>query len=296
MLFSVIIATYDRAKFIEATLESVRAQEFKDYETIVVDDGSTDETMSLLQEHPWVRVLRQKNKGSGAARNYGASQARGEYIAFLDSDDIWFPWTLATYATVIHDYNDPAIVSAGLVEFSDQSEVPLIKEDRLRVDDYLDYLSASRAGYFVGAGMSVLKRDEFLRVGGYIHRRTNAEDHDLILRLGLAPGFVRILRPITLAWRRHAQSATADLARSVEGSSWLIEQERRGNYPGGALRIGERRRNILQHVCPVALECLRKNMRRDAWELYRATFCWHIALRRWKFLIGFPVRACVARQ
>src|SRR5947209_1378099 len=158
MLFSVIIATYNRAKFLQATLESVRLQEFKDYETIVVDDGSTDETLSVLKEHPWVRVLRQKNKGPGAARNYGASQARAEYIAFLDSDDLWFPWTLDVFARLIREKQAPSILSGRLLEFRHESEVVFAREESVRAAAFADYLAASSGGYFVGAGMAVVKR------------------------------------------------------------------------------------------------------------------------------------------
>src|SRR5438876_11839154 len=112
MLFSVIIATYNRARYIRATLDSLQAQEFTDYETIVVDDGSTVETMSILQRHRWIRVLREDNKGPGAACNYGASQASGEYIAFLDCDDIWVTWTLLTFSKAIEKYHNPAVIAA----------------------------------------------------------------------------------------------------------------------------------------------------------------------------------------
>src|SRR5438874_12421395 len=98
MLFSVIIATYNRARYIRATLDSLQAQEFTDYETIVVDDGSTDGTMSILQRHRWIRVLRQNNKGPGAARNYGVSQASGGSAPFFGSAAFGFPWTPPLFA------------------------------------------------------------------------------------------------------------------------------------------------------------------------------------------------------
>src|SRR2546430_16468208 len=101
MLFSVIIATYNRARYIRATLDSLQAQEFTDYKTIVVDDGSTDQTMSILQRHRRIRALRQNNKGPGAPRTYGVSQATGGDIAFLDSDDICAPWTLSPFAQAL---------------------------------------------------------------------------------------------------------------------------------------------------------------------------------------------------
>src|SRR5947209_429690 len=100
-LFSVVIPTYNRAAYLRQTLASVLTQECQDFEIIVVDDGSTDATPVVLESFGGkLRVFHQKNQGPGAARNLGASNAGGEYIAFLDSDDVWFPWTLSTYARI----------------------------------------------------------------------------------------------------------------------------------------------------------------------------------------------------
>ncbi len=86
--FSVIIPTYNRAHTLPRAIESVLAQSFKDYELIVVDDGSSDETAKILERYP-IRVIRQPNSGVSAARNRGIEAARGQIIALLDSDDEW---------------------------------------------------------------------------------------------------------------------------------------------------------------------------------------------------------------
>src|SRR3546814_65596 len=108
--FSVVIPTYNRKKFIGTTLKSILAQQCTDYEIIVVDDGSTDGTRESLASYgSSVRILEQPNYGPGAARNLGLGEARGDYVAFLDSDDIWFPWTLETFATLITKHDSPSI-------------------------------------------------------------------------------------------------------------------------------------------------------------------------------------------
>ena len=143
--------------------------------------------------------------------------------------------------------------------------------------------------------MAVLKREELLRVGGFAEKRINAEDHDLVLRMGAVQGFVQITQPITLGWRRHASSETKNFRQSYEGTGYLIEQERRGAYAGGMDRSRERWQILTRHIRPVALECLRHGMRREAWELYRASFRWHAQLGRWKYLAGFPLKALLSR-
>jgi len=93
---SVVIPTFNCERYLEQTVESVLAQTYTDYEVIVVDDGSTDGTPSLLARYGQaVHYIRQANQGASAARNLAMSQARGELIAYLDADDLWMPEKLA---------------------------------------------------------------------------------------------------------------------------------------------------------------------------------------------------------
>lgn len=93
---SIILPTYNRARFLPQAIESIRSQEFNDWELIIVDDGSTDGTAELLSkltaliEQP-VRCIRQENQGAFAGRNTGLDYSAGKYIAFFDSDDVWLP-------------------------------------------------------------------------------------------------------------------------------------------------------------------------------------------------------------
>jgi len=292
--FSIVIPTYNRATLLARTLESVLKQAFLDYEIIVVDDGSNDGTMESLQKYVTARrlkLLMQSNKGAGAARNLGAAKAKGDYLAFLDSDDLWFPWTLASFVELIRKYDRPAVLASRLMNFVNEKELEFAHQKPAEAKAFSDYLSSSRAGYFVGAGMSVLRREEFLKSGGFTEKRINAEDHDLILRMGEARGFVQVLEPVTLGLRNHSDSASTNVRKSYEGNLYLINQEHSGSYPGGKRRSRARCEIITRHVRPVTLECLRQRMHREAWQLYRSTFVWHVQQGRWKYLAGFPLRA-----
>ncbi len=96
--FSIIIPTYNRAKSVTDTLESCFTQTFTDFEIVVVDDGSKDNTVEVLQsvDDARLKIVTQANAGPAAARNTGMDNASGDYIAFLDSDDMWYPEFLAT--------------------------------------------------------------------------------------------------------------------------------------------------------------------------------------------------------
>lgn len=105
--FSIVIPTYNRAALITATLDSVLAQQHDDFEVIVVDDGSTDETGEVVRrnyaEDERVRYIRQANAERGAARNRGLKEARAAYVVFFDSDDVMRPAHLSTLASVIDE-------------------------------------------------------------------------------------------------------------------------------------------------------------------------------------------------
>jgi len=208
-LFSIIIPTYNRRELLLQALASVWMQTFTDYEVLVVDDGSTDGTWEELQAlGSRVCALHQQNAGPGAARNLGAQHATGDYLALLDSDDLWFPWTLNFFTELIRCHEGPSVLSAKVMEFTDVSDLARVCQTPVKAKAFADYFMSHQSGFFVGAGMAVLKREAFLRVGGFTDQRINAEDHDLILRLGTATGFIQVISPVTLGWRRHPGSAT----------------------------------------------------------------------------------------
>jgi glycosyltransferase involved in cell wall biosynthesis len=117
-LVSVVIATYNSARFIGQALKSVLSQTYDRYEVIVVDDGSTDNTQEVLREfEAWIQYLYQENHGPSAARNAGIRLAKGDYICFLDADDQWSPNKLESQLAFLEDHSN-----IGLV-FSDEEEI-----------------------------------------------------------------------------------------------------------------------------------------------------------------------------
>lgn len=284
-MFSVIIPSFNRRDYLLQCVESVAQQRLNPLEVIVVDDGSTDGTFEVLASMEGVTVLQQQNAGPGAARNRGAAAARGEYLAFLDSDDLWFPWTLEAVATLIARHDRPALMFLRFVEFG-INDPEMVVEAAAEGIGFADLLAAAREGVFAGAGMMVVERAAFLAAGGFAEDRLNAEDHDLALRLGSARGFVQLLAPVALAHRLHGSNETQDLEKSLRGLERLVAAERRGGYPGGPARRADRWALITLHTRPVVLEALRRGDLAGALRLYCATFRWNLALGRVTFLVG----------
>ncbi len=287
-LFSVVIPAFNRAATLRETLESVVQQRCRDFECIVVDDGSQDATCRVAEQFNFVRLIRQPNSGPGAARNHGVLHSRGRYIAFLDSDDLWFPWSLAVIAQAIESSAFPAIVSASILEFSSNDVLANLCQTESQTQLYNDFLLAqSESDCFVGAGMTIVRRDVFDRVGGYTQKITNCEDHDFMLRAGLEHGFVRVVSPVILAWRRHDGSTTRQLERTIAGVRFLIESEKRGDYPGGTERARQRQSFITARTRPVILECAKLNRRRESLQLFMEILRWNVRLMRWRFLAAY---------
>jgi glycosyltransferase involved in cell wall biosynthesis len=284
--FSVIVPTYNRLNLLTKAIESIRNQTYDGYEIIVVDDGSTDGTPDYLatagNEVKW---LRQENKGPAAARNLGAAKATGAYLAFLDSDDVWLPWVLATLHEVILQHKEPSLICVRTMEF--EGSMPDIPRNEFMTESSRDFLETACSPSFVGSGALVVKRSVFERIGGFDERITVGEDLDFFLRAGLESGFVRIVSPIMLAYRRHMTNVSTSPLALYFGAVQSLQKEFQGQYPGGQARRAQRWNILTRMARPIALSCLEYGLHGEAWRLYSQTFIMNLKLLRLRFLGGF---------
>ena len=182
-LISVVIPTHDRRDLVREAVASVLAQGFTDFELIVVDDGSGDDTVEVLGrsfDDPRLSLLRQDNAGASAARNRGAGRARGKWLAFLDSDDTWLPEKL----------------EAQLAALTGRPEVPACYTEEVwyRNGRWANprKVHAKHSGWIfehclplciISPSSILMKRDVFLSLGGFDETLPACEDYDLWLRL-----------------------------------------------------------------------------------------------------------------
>jgi glycosyltransferase involved in cell wall biosynthesis len=259
-----------------------------------------DGTDALLARYAGrITVVRGEVSGPGATRNLGIAQARGEYVAFLDSDDLWFPWTLATYAEAVRKFDSPSFLAGAPFVFQDETLVRAIAQTPLRAERFADYLASGSQWRWFSASSFVLRAEAVRAVGGFSTEWINSDDADLALRLGQAPGFVDIQAPATFAYRDHAGSLKSMTDVSFRSLDYMIVQEKSGSYPGGTARRRERLEILTRHVRPFTLECLRVGAVTQGWNVYRRTFAWHVAMRRASYLCAFPVLAairCIQRK
>jgi glycosyltransferase involved in cell wall biosynthesis len=178
---SVIIPTYNRAWIIKEAVDSVLAQDYKDFELIVVDDGSTDNTSDVLASYGEdVRVLFQENKGVSAARNRGVAEASGQFVAFLDSDDLWLPKKLSVQAEFFNKTPDALICQTEEVWIRNGIRVNPKKRHKKPSGIIFE---PSLALCLVSPSAVMIRRDVLDREGGFDETLTVCEDYDLWLRL-----------------------------------------------------------------------------------------------------------------
>lgn len=210
---SVILPSYNRDHLLDRAISSVTAQTFSDFELIIVDDASTDETCAIVQAYAdeRIRYLRsEQRRGAAAARNLGINAASGEFIAFLDSDDEWLPEKLQLQVEAFDGLADDVAV---VYSARQQSGAP-DPTDREKLSG--DILERLLVGNFIGTGQ-VLVRSECLRtVGGFDELLPSAHDWDLWIRLSESYHF-RYVDEVVCVYHLQPDSISYNPAAKVLG-------------------------------------------------------------------------------
>ena len=181
-LVSVIIPTFNRGYCLEESIRSVLEQSFIDFELVVVDDGSTDNTSELVRRFPAVKLIRleEKNRGVSFARNRGVVEAQGDWVGFLDSDDLWEQGKLATQVKWIERHPDLQIVYTDEIWIRNGVRVNPMNKHRKYSGDIFRYCLP----LCIVSPSSVLLRAKVLsEVGGFDESMPVCEDYDLWLRV-----------------------------------------------------------------------------------------------------------------
>lgn len=232
---SVIIPVYNRERYIKQALDSVLAQTYANFEVIAIDDGSSDSSLAILNEyqrlHPdKIRVLVQKNAGPSVARNNGIMAARGEYIAFLDSDDYWAANKLEKQLALFEKHSNVAFVYSG---YSLIDEMGNVFEERRPEPDFQGnihdklWLEAN----IISGGTLLVQREKLMRIGLFDIDLRGAENLDLRLRLS-AHGDVYFAEDLLYFYRIHRESLTANLENMDKFNLVLLDKH---FGPGGVI-------------------------------------------------------------
>lgn len=226
---SVIIPTYNRAYLVGRAIQSVLNQTYQGFEIIVVDDGSTDNTEEIIRNlnDPRIYYIRhEKNRGGSAARNTGIRAARGEYIAFLDSDDEWLPGMLSCQMQVI--LNAPrqiGVVYSAYWSFNREGTVKVYWPRTGTVPEKNRFRENIYKQNFAITSSALIKR-EFLDIaGGFDEKLPRLQDWELWMRLSEHCQFVFIDKPLVNKYSPINRIADDTIAY-VKGMKLILQKHR----------------------------------------------------------------------
>lgn len=227
-LVSVIMPVYNRVDTIKRAVDSVLSQTYSNIELIVVDDGSTDNTLSIIQSYAddRIRVLCQEHGGANKARNYGIVNAKGDYIAFQDSDDEWLPDKLRIQIEQMETQGYMACYSAyNLCENGVILTVPFYYSN---IDKYQTNLRKTLMKHnAIGTPTLVIRREVLKLIGDeyFDERMPRLQDYDFVIRVAKCVEIGYVSRPLVNAFKT-SNSISADRIALYKAISYLIIKHR----------------------------------------------------------------------
>lgn len=212
---SVIIPSYNRAKLVGRAIDSVLKQTFSDYEIIVVDDGSQDNTKDVLSAYDRkIKYIYQSNRGISGARNRGIKEAAGEYIAFLDSDDLWIPEKLAEQVKVLEANKKVGIVYSKLQMINDKGEHCGVKPKHKSGKNFRELIEI---GGDIPTSSVMTRRECFEKVGVFDESLQQMEDIDMWIRIAKVYDLYEIADQMLAYYYRHEEQVTRNRIKVYEG-------------------------------------------------------------------------------
>ena len=204
---SVIIPAYNGDRYISAAIDSVLAQTYSEYEIIVVDDGSTDNTSEVVKQYgDRVNYLSQSNQGVAASRNLGLAAARGEYIAFLDQDDVFLPDKLSTQVALLDRDSTLGIVNSGWQIVDERGKLKAAVQPWQQIPHLTQANLIIWKPVFLGA--MLFRRTWLERSKGFDTSLSQTPDVDLVMRLAAIDCPAAWVEQTTVQYRQHDANAS----------------------------------------------------------------------------------------
>lgn len=220
---SVIVPAYNAEKTILETIQSIQAQTFSDFELIVIDDGSTDRTVERLNQihDPRIKVFSYENGGLPVARNRGIQRATGEFISFIDADDLWKPDKLEAQLKALRDYPEAGVAYSWTAFIDENSNFLYAWEPLYWQGDVYPKLLIRN---FISSGSNILVRKQFIQAAGeFDPQLKSVEDWDYYLRLAALCPFA-VVPDYQILYRRSAQSMTSKVDVMEQANLTVIER------------------------------------------------------------------------
>jgi glycosyltransferase involved in cell wall biosynthesis len=186
--FSIIIPVFNKERFVAKTLKSVLNQSFTDFEIIIVNDGSTDESEAKILSHKDSRIhyFSKSNEGVAIARNFGIEKAQGEYICFLDADDFWYPDFLSTMYFYIQKLPEQKVFATAIEIETNKKSIPAQYSISKKSDyEIVNFFDASQKECVLWTSSIAIHKSVLTTVGSFDVKIKKCEDTELWIRIGL---------------------------------------------------------------------------------------------------------------
>lgn len=221
---SVIIAAYNLMTYLPATVNNVLAQTYKDFELIVVDDGSSDNTSEWItqQPDPRIRLITQNNMGLAGASNTGIAAAQGEYITFMDADDLWESTKLAQQVEILDRHSEVDIVYTWVTYMNERGESTgrIVKTE---AEGYI-WQDLIEVNQIECGSVIMIRRSCFESVGLFdTNLKSYVQDWDMWLRLALQYQFKAIRQPLVY-YRQRASSGSRNIGQMERSFNLVLEK------------------------------------------------------------------------
>jgi glycosyltransferase involved in cell wall biosynthesis len=247
---SVVVPTYNRADRVCGTIESVLAQSFSDFEVIVVDDGSSDDTEAVLARAfgDRIRYFAQANQGASVARNRGIEEARGEWIAFLDSDDLWEKDKLEWQLKALERFRDQCggcYTDVTLFNHPETRTFFQLAEDGYRHEGMMGMnpnvlkllVRPGGAGMVVCLSSFIARADVIRKAGGFDPKLLYSQDSEFMFRLAMRTGLCYVNRPLVRFDRSPAETRHTGVSAVWNKREFFLQDSQLRLE--GLLRLGE---------------------------------------------------------
>ncbi len=220
---SVIIPAYNSEKYIARTIQSVLAQSFTDYEIIVIDDGSTDNTKEIIAQFGnRVQYLAQQNKGPSVARNLGIEKSSGQYLAFLDHDDVFLKDKLLIQSRVLDNEPDVGLVT-GWLKFIDDEGTPLSNQ-MSPSNDYFTLRDFLNTDPILTPSLPMVRRSVLDQIGVFDTEFWYTSDYEMWVRIAAHGWKVKCVQDFILNYRIHPRNLSKSMDLMYQGSFAILDK------------------------------------------------------------------------
>lgn len=220
-LVTVIITTYNHGRYLPDSIESVLEQTYLPIELVIVDDGSTDNTKEIVSEYPAVKYIYQENKGLSSARNTGVGNSRGDFVVFLDADDMLYPDAIAVNLQYFQTHPACGFISGGHDLMTEDKQIIESPEwQQIPTDDH--YLALLRCDY-ISMHAAVMYRSVVFKDHHYDETLTSCEDYDFYLQVARSyPVWSHNIK--LAAYRKHGESMSGNMLHMYRSALKVIHR------------------------------------------------------------------------